>query len=135
MTKRLVFLSIFSLGLTAGAYAQSTVQELLTQREVLIASGTSTSAIDSQLYGLGHVPKAIVNMSGTNQIEFPFYQAIPQEKVQRIQSRLMSYYSYVTAIDVLLSENKIRVTYSSAPTAEMINELVSHFSYIGHEVH
>jgi hypothetical protein len=115
--------------------AQENVVALLNQRQALIDAGSSTSSVDQQLYQLGHVPAAIVTMISSNQLEFPYYHPIPQEKIVRIQQRLMATYSYVSNIEVLQNISKIRITYTQAPDAAMINELVTHFSYVGHEIH
>ncbi len=115
--------------------AQQNVEDLLNQRQGLIATGASTTSIDQQLYQLGHIPKAVVSLVTPNQIEFPFYHPISQEKVVRIQQRLIATYSFVSNIEVLQNISKIRITYTQAPDATMINELVTHFSYAGYEIH
>ena len=135
MKNRLLLCTAIVFFLANSLSAQQNVGDLLTQRQTIISNGGSTSSIDQQLYQLGHVPTAIVTLIGTNQIEFPFFQPIPDEKVTRIQQRLMATYSYVSAIEVIQTSSIIRITYTQAPSPTMITELVTHFSYNGHEIH
>ena len=117
------------------AVAQSPIDDLNAQRSILIQNGESTENVDMQLYHLGYLPKAIVHQNSSVQIEFPFYHPISTDKATRVQQRLTAYYPFLTEIEVLVPEKKIRASFTQVPTAEMINEIVSHFSYSGYEIH
>lgn len=110
-------------------------ESLLTLRNELIANNQSTKEVDLQLYQLNIVPSAVVHMLDANTFQFPTYQFADEQRELRVNSRLPGVYSYLTVADYNEDFSSVTIHCNTPVTTEMINELVAHFGYNGHEIH
>jgi len=110
-------------------------ESLLALRNELIANHQSTKEVDLQLYQLNVVPSAVVHMLDATTFQFPTYQFADQQREERVNARLLGTYAYLTVVDYNEDFSSVTINCNTAVTPEMINELVAHFGYIGHEIH
>ena len=74
-------------------------------------------------------------MLDANTFKFPTYQFADQQREERVNTRLLGTYAYLTVVDYNEDFSSVTINCNAAVTPEMINELVAHFGYIGHEIH
>lgn len=135
MKNRLLLCTAIVFFLANSLSAQQNIGDLLTQRQTIISNGGSTISIDQQLYQLGHVPTAIVKQENPLLINFEYFHLISPGNAQQLQQRFLASYSFINNIEILTTVNRVRVNFNQSPTEEMINRIVSHFSFNGYEIH
>lgn len=128
-------ITIMLVGICTGSvsFGQST-DSLQTIRHQQIAAHESTREIDLLLYQAGQNPTCVIEQTSDFSFAFELYQGKGSEqREQKMNLRLKANYSFLELIDFSDDYLSVQITCKEKLTPEMINELVSHFGYIGYE--
>jgi len=112
--------------------ANSEINTLLEQRELLLQSSESTLEVDRQLFNLGYRPKAQVTIVG-NQVTFPLFMPVSPNKQAVMESRIKSVHPTLTSLVLIEGTQTIRATFSSEPSTQNILDVITHFGFNSYE--
>jgi hypothetical protein len=139
-----IFTLLACIGLYGPAWTQTTVAStdvtaLLSERTALVEQGQSTRELDQQLFDAGYRPKAVVNIllleNGTQRVTFPTYLMIPEDKKDRIISRLSAHMPYLSAMVINTTLREVTFFVPATVSQEELNAVFDHFGYLGYEAH
>jgi hypothetical protein len=119
-------------------FGQSTINtdSLKTIRTQLIAANQSTTEIDLLLHQAGSNPTCIIQQLNDRTFKFiPYQGTLDEQREQRMNLRLKSYFSYLNTIDFSDNFTSVTINCTENLTPQIINELISHFGYYGYEIH
>ena len=127
--------SIFSnIGNTQISTAEAEIQTLLSQRQDLINSSLSTLEVDKQLFNLGYRPKAKVTQIG-NSISFGLFLPVHASKQAVMESRIKSVNPTLMSLTLNPTDQRITAVFSEPPSALNINDIITHFGFVGYEAY
>lgn len=117
----------------SASFGQS-VDSLQTIRSQKIAANEPTREVDWLLYQAGKNPTCVIQQTSDFSFTFDLYQGNGSaQREQKMNLRLKAAYPFLELIDFSDDYLAVRITCKEKLTPEMINELVSHFGYIGYE--
>jgi len=118
------------------SFAQTNEEQiatLLEQRTSLNDQSLNTLDVDRQLFNLGYRPKAEITSTG-NSFSFPVFLPVAPEKQAVMESRIKSICPFLVSLQLNPQLQTITAVVTGSVTESMINDIITHFGFVGYEI-